>query len=241
MNTYLCKGTRTIVSMETITKHLFELQDIKYRDFSAKLVPTVDINSIIGVRTPQLRAYAKELSTSSIRYQFLKELPHKYMEENSLHAMLLCTISKDINEVFGYINEFLPYIDNWATCDTFAPKIFKKFPAEVEIKIHQWLKSAHTYTVRFGVVSALQFFLDDHFNPQMLTTLANIHTNEYYINMAIAWYYSFALIKQYDFTIQLFEAQTLDRWIHNKSIQKAVESYRVSDERKQYLRTLKIK
>lgn len=226
--------------MEAITKHLFELQDLTYREFNAKLIPNIDFNTVIGVRTPQIRNYAKELSKSEIKTQFLKELPHKYFEENCLHAALVCNISNDINVVLSYVDDFLPYIDNWATCDMFSPKIFKKYPAEISAKIDQWLKSNHTYTIRFGIVTALQLYLDEHFNPTMLTTLANIHTDEYYINMAIAWYYSFALIKQYPSAIKLFESKTLDCWIQNKSIQKAIESYRISDEHKAYLRTLKI-
>lgn len=227
--------------MESLIKELFEMQDLGYRDFHAKIVPNLDKERIIGVRSPMMKAFAKKFAKDERKEQFLKELPHFYYEENGLHGALLCNISKDIDVVLKYVDEFLPYVDNWATCDSLSPKIYRKHPEKVYDKVKQWIASDRTYTVRYGIVTALNLYLDEHFDKEMLDILANIHTDEYYINIAIAWYYSFALIKQYDATIGLIEQKTLDKWIHNKSIQKAVESFRVSDERKDYLRSLRIK
>ncbi|MDD3794395.1 MAG: DNA alkylation repair protein [Lachnospiraceae bacterium] len=225
--------------MEEITKHLFELQDLTYRTFNAKLIPGTDPEKIIGIRTPALRKYAKELIKTGQWREFIRELPHQYHEENALHGYILGTIKEDYEEVMELLEEFLPYVENWGVCDTICPKIFKKHPREVYEKIKGWVKSEHEYTVRFAVVSLLQFFLDEEFRPEMLELVAGIHREEYYINMAVAWYFSFALIKQYEIMLPLVESKSLDPWIQNKTIQKAVESYRISDERKQYLRTLK--
>ena len=227
--------------MKTIVDNLFDMQDLRYRSFVAKLTPSVNIDNIIGVRTPQLRAYAKELHNNPAKYTFLKQLPHRYYEENNLHGMLIQNISKDINEVLQYVNNFLPYIDNWATCDTLSPKIFRKYPDIVRENIASWIRSSHTYTIRFAIVTMLQFMLDEHFEQSDLGLVAQLKSDEYYVNMAIAWYYSYALIKQYASTIPLFESQLLDKWVHNKAIQKAIESYRIPDERKEYLRQLRIK
>lgn len=226
-------------NMQEIIDALFAMQDTGYRDFHARLVPTLPKEAIIGVRTPMLRKYAKQLGNTPLAAAFLKELPHKYYEENNLHAFLISAQTKDFEWVLTQVEAFLPYIDNWATCDGFSPKIFHKYPEEIYQKVMQWLQSPHTYTVRFGVVTLLQFFLDEHFRPESLTLLSQLQTEEYYINMAIAWFYSFALIKQYPATIGLFEQKKLSRWIHNKSIQKAVESYRIPPETKQYLKSLK--
>lgn len=226
--------------MEKVREHLFELQDLKFREFNAKLIPNMPIERVIGVRTPELRKYARELIRNGEWKEFISELPHQYQEENALHGYILGSIKEDYEQVMCYLEEFLPYVENWAVCDTISPKIFKKYPREVYEKIQEWVKSEHEYTVRFGIVSMLQFFLDEEFRPEMLQLAAGIHREEYYINMAIAWYFSFALIKQYEASIPLIESQTLDPWIQNKSIQKAIESYRISDERKAYLRTLKV-
>lgn len=225
--------------MEAIVAYLFENQDLKYRDFHAKLVPSIDKERIIGVRTPVIRAFAKQLASNGGYQQFLDRLPHFYTEENNLHAALIAHVAKDIDGAMEHIERFLPHVDNWATCDTLAPKLFAKHPHRVSTKVHEWIQSPHTYTVRFGVVVALQFLLDKHFDPKMLTTIACIRSSEYYINMAIAWYLSYALIKQYQTALPLFEAKTMDRWVHNKAIQKATESYRIDNERKQLLRGLK--
>ena len=225
--------------MDSIQKRLFEMQDLKFRDFHAKLIPTVDKNTIIGVRTPKLRTLAKELIKTGDAFLFVKELPHEYFDENSLHSILMGLLPVSIEEVLTHIDTFLPYIDNWATCDVMSPKIFKKYPKEVLEKTYVWLESRHTYTKRFAIVTLLQFFLDNNFEASILQKLASIHSDEYYVNMALAWYYSFALIKQYDETVPLFEDGVLDKWVNNKAIQKAIESYRISDERKVYLRGLK--
>lgn len=227
--------------MEKVKKRLFELQDLKYRDFNAKLIPNIDKEKVIGVRTPAIKAFAKELENDPDKMSFLKELPHQYQEENSLHSFLVNSISKDIYVVLQYIEEFLPYIDNWAVCDSMKPKIFAKYPDIIYPYLVKWTKSNDTYTIRFGVVSLLQFFLDDQFKPEINDLVASIKSDEYYVNMAIAWYFSFALIKQCDTTIKLIESRRLSKWIQNKSIQKAIESYRVSDEKKEYLRSLKIR
>lgn len=226
--------------MEEITRRLFEMQDLKYRDFHARLIPTTKKERIIGVRTPELRKYAKELRKSGEWKEFIRELPHTYHEENALHGYILGEIKTDYEEMMEELERFLPYVENWAVCDTISPKIFKKYPSQVYEKIRQWVKSGHVYTVRFGVVTLLQFFLDENFDPEMPELVAGIHREEYYINIAIAWYLSTALAKQYETVLPLMESRTLDPWIQNKTIQKAVESYRISDEQKQYLRTLKI-
>ncbi|NLB61504.1 MAG: DNA alkylation repair protein [Clostridiales bacterium] len=226
--------------MRRILDGLFSLQDLEYMKFVSKLIPTIDPDSIIGVRSPALKAYFKRIKAIDCKDEFIKSLPHKFYEENNLHASYIGEI-RDIDEVLAQLEVFLPYVDNWATCDTLPPKIFKKHPQKVFDKVDIWLQSEHIYTVRFAIVTLLNFYLDEHFNPDMLYRLAKIQTNEYYINMAIAWYYSYALIKQYDTTIKLFEEKSLSKWIHNKSIQKAVESFRISPENKQYLRNLRIK
>lgn len=226
--------------MDEIRKRLFEEQDLKYRDFHAKLIPNISKERIIGVRMPALRKYAKELMKGGAWREFMKETPHFYQEENVLHGYMIGAMKESYEQMMEELEKFLPFVDNWAVCDTISPKIFKKYPKQVYERIQDWVRSQREYTVRFGVVSMLQFFLDEEFQPEMLGLVADIHREEYYINMAIAWYFSFALIKQYEITLPLLESRTLDPWIQNKSIQKAVECYRISDERKRYLRTLKI-
>ena len=223
---------------------LFAMQDENYRDFHAKLIPNVDKETIIGVRVPRMRAYAKALwkQAPETARAFLEALPHGYYEENCLHGLLIDTLAETTDEALRLIDRFLPYIDNWATCDMLPPKIFASDLACVRETVLPWLASEETYRVRFAIVTLLTFFLEEEtFAQTDLARLAAIHSEEYYVNMAIAWYYSFALIKQYERTIGLFEARTLTSWVQNKSIQKAIESYRIAPERKAYLRTLKIK
>ncbi|MGC2872491.1 DNA alkylation repair protein [Ihubacter sp. mB4P-1] len=234
--------------MDRIIDRLFALQDISYGDFHSKLMPGYDRKRIIGVRTPLLRKLAKELAREEKRgeseavTEFLRSLPHTYYEEDNLHAYLIGEMAKNFDEALVMTEAFLPYIDNWASCDTFAPKIFKKDLNRLYEKSLLWLESPHTYTVRYAIVTQLTYFLEDSaFRPEVLEKLARLNREEYYINMAIAWYYSYALIKQYETTIPLFEAKILDKWLHNKSIQKALESYRIEKERKDYLRSLKLK
>ena len=228
---------------QKIRQQLREMQDLTYRDFHAKLIPNIDKETVIGVRTPALRAYAKKLCKEEPQTAacFLQKLPHAYYEENNLHGLLIGQSAKTPQEALDQIDAFLPYVDNWATCDMLPPKIFRKDLPLMRSRILPWLASEETYRVRFAIVAMLTFFLDEEFEESDLTRLAEIHSEEYYINMAIAWYYSFALIKQYDRTIGLFEAKKLAPWIQNKSIQKAIESYRIAPETKAYLRTLKSK
>lgn len=223
---------------------LFAMQDENYRDFHAKLIPNVDKETIIGVRVPRMRAYARTVwkQAPETAHAFLEVIPHKYYEENCLHGLLIGVLSETADEALRLIDRFLPYIDNWATCDMLPPKIFASDLALVRETVLPWLASEETYRVRFAIVTLLTFFLEEEtFAQTDLARLAAIHSEEYYVNMAIAWYYSFALIKQYERTIGLFEARTLTPWVQNKSIQKAIESYRIAPETKAYLRTLKIK
>lgn len=226
--------------MNEIEKELFAMQDTAYRDFHARLVPTIDKERIIGVRTPQLRAYARQIAKRpELCAAMLGELPHRYQEENGLHAYLISALCRDIDEALQRIEEFLPYVDNWATCDTLAPNIFAKHTDAVLARIPSWLASQHTYTVRFGIVTLLSFFLDEHFREEHLQWVAQLRSDEYYINMAIAWYLSVALVKQWDSTLPLLQSRSLPEWIHRKTIQKAVESYRLTAEQKQLLRSLR--
>lgn len=225
---------------EDIRRRLFELRDLKYKEFSEKLIPSVRPETVIGVRTPHLRGLAKEYSGRPETEEFLKDLPHAYLEENSLHGYIIETI-RDFKSAVTAVEEFLPYIDNWATCDTISPKVFKKHLPELYEKIKVWLKSERTYTLRFGIGMLLGFYLDGDFRPEMPELVSGIRSDEYYVNMMIAWYFAEALAKQYDSALPYIQKERLDRWTHNKAIQKALESRRIGDETKAYLRTLKIK
>lgn len=227
--------------MQQITTELLAFRDEQYRQFHSRLMPEIDPETIIGVRTPILRKYAKELVKREDVETFLNTLPHQFYEENNLHGELLKLKYKDLNTFLEKLEVFLPYIDNWGTCDMLSPKIFKKNPSLVYEKVKEWIKSNDTYTVRFAVVTLLGFYLDDLFQEEMLCLVAEIRSEEYYIKMAVAWYFSIALVKQYEATIPYFTKITLDKWTHNKAIQKAIESRRVTEEKKAYLRTLKIK
>lgn len=227
--------------MDIIMKRLFDNQYLKYRDFNSKLIPNISKDKIIGVRMPIIRNIAREIVDYDYIDEFLNELPHTYQEENILHGIILSLKYKNIDELLSELDKFLIYVDNWAITDVISPKLFKKYPDKVYDKIKIWLSSDYEYVVRFGVVSLLQFYLDDNFRLEELEIINNINSNYFYVNMAIAWFYSFALIKKYDETIKYFEDKKLDKWIHNKSIQKAIESSRISDCRKDYLRSLKIK
>ena len=217
---------------------LFELQDTEYRDFHAGLMPTVDKEKVIGVRTPVLRKYAGELSGQPEAQEFLKTLPHTYYEENNLHGFLLEKI-KDYDTCMGEMKKFLPYIDNWATCDGVAPKVFGRHKEELIKEIPGWLESGQTYVIRFGVNMLMRFFLDGDFKPEYAEKVAAIRSEEYYVKMVIAWYFATALAKQWDAAIPYMEQRRLPDWVHRKTIRKAVESYRITKEQKDYLRTLK--
>lgn len=227
--------------MEKITGDLFALQDVKYRDFHAKLIPQVDKERVIGVRTPVLRKYAKELAKRPESDEFLKELPHHYYEENNLHGDLLNAKVKDLDRMFEELERFLPYVDNWATCDLLSPKLFRKDPVRVLERIKIWLGSSDVYVVRFGIVSLLGFYLDQNYQKEVLELVAGVQSQEYYINMAIAWFFSIALMKHYEDAIEYLTQRRLPQWVHNKTIQKAVESYRIPPEIKDYLRGLRWK
>ena len=236
------------MTRDDITARLFELQDTKYRDFQAKLIPGVTADSVIGVRTPALRAFAKELykaaasdrETAKAVSDFLSSLPHKYFDQNQLHAFLIGE-EKDFEKCISRVEAFLPYVDNWATCDQASTKAFTKHKSELLPYIFRWIKSNHTYTVRFAIGKLMQLFLDEDFKPQYLEIVAAVRSDEYYINMMIAWYFATALAKQYEAALPYIEKNRLEKWTHNKAIQKAIESYRISDEQKAYLRTLKVK
>ena len=226
--------------MTIIQKRLFALQDLKYKEFHSKLMPTVSKEKIIGVRTPTLRKFAKEINNSDLKAEFLKTLPHKYYEEDNLHSFLIEQI-QDYDECIYTLDKFLPYIDNWATCDMMTPEVLGKHPDKLYLKIQEWINSGHTYTIRFGIVTLIKFFMNDKLDKNHLTLISAIKSDEYYVNMAISWYIATALVSNWDMVIPYIEEQKFDRWIHNKSIQKAIESYRITPEQKSYLKKLKIK
>ena len=221
-----------------ITDKLFELQDKEYGEFQAKLTPGIDKSQIIGVRVPAVRKLAKEYIKDEEAQEFLNTLPHEYYDENMLHGLLISEI-KDYENCIELIDKFLPYVDNWAVCDIMSPKAFKKNKDKLIIKIKEWMKSKHTYTCRFGVEMLMSHFLDEDFKEEYLEMVSKIHSEEYYVQMVIAWLFATALAKQWDATIPYIENQKLDKWIHNKTIQKARESYRITDEQKEYLKGLK--
>ena len=227
--------------IETVTdiqKFLFSLQDKKYRDFQSKLIPTINANTVIGVRTPQLRDFAKKVFTSSCKTEFLKNIPHKYFDENQLHAFVI-SLEKDFCESISLVEKFLPYIDNWATSDQLSPKIFKRNKKELLPYINKWINSSHIYSVRFAISMLMHHFLDEDFKSEYMEKVVNIRSQEYYINMMRAWYMATALAKQYGTAVEYIENKKLDEWTHKKTIQKAVESYRITDDKKEYLRSLK--
>ena len=226
--------------MEKVLSLLFSKQDKQYRDFQASLIPNIDKNLMIGVRTPELKKIAKEIGDTSLGKAFIETLSHSYFEENQLHAFIVSNI-KDYQSCLNEVKRFLPYIDNWATCDQLCPKVFSKHKEELINEIKEWLKSGHLYTKRFAIKMLMSFYLDDSFNKEHLKLVSNIKSEEYYLNMMIAWYFATALAKQYDSTIKYLEDKKLSPWVHNKTIQKALESYRINDEQKAYLRTLKQK
>ena len=223
-----------------IRELLFKKQDIKYRDFQSKLIPGVGDDSFIGVRTPELRKLAKEISKRADIDLFLNELPHQYFDENQLHAFILSGI-KDYDSCLEKVERFLTYVDNWATCDQMSPKVFKKHKKELLKSIRTWIASEETYTIRFGIKMLMEHFLDDDFDPLYPEMVAKLRSEEYYVNMMIAWYFATALAKQYESILPFIEEKRLADWTHNKTIQKAVESYRISPEQKDYLKSLKVK
>ena len=225
---------------EEIRKRLYELRDEEYAVFQAKLIPTRDSGAFIGVRTPALRKLAKEMSKQEGIDEFLKDIPHKSFDEDQLHAFIISEM-KDYDKCIEHLSAFLPYVDNWATCDQMSPKIFKKHKSELLDEIKTWIKSDRTYTIRFGIGMLMEHYLNEDFDPIYPEMVAAVSSEEYYVNMMRAWYFATALAKQYEAVIPFIEKNRLDVWTHNKAIQKAVESYRITPEQKEYLKSLKIK
>lgn len=223
-----------------VQQDLFTMQDLKYRDFHAKLMPTVEKESVIGVRVPVLRTYAKKFGKTEEAKQFLKVLPHQYYEENNLHGLLIDQM-KDYELCIEELIRFLPYINNWATCDILSVKAVKGHLDSYIKNIYQWLESDYTYTIRFGINMLMRYYLEEEFKIEYPEKVAAIRSEEYYVNMVRAWYFATALAKKYDQVLPFLEEQKMDVWTHNKTIQKAIESYRITLEQKEYLRTLKIK
>lgn len=215
---------------------LFELQDKKYRDFHSKIIPNIPYENIIGIRIPILRKFAKEYAKENTEV-FLHSLPHRYYEENNLHMMLITAI-KDYDRCITEVENFLPYIDNWATCDFPAPACFKNNTDRLLTHIVKWIDSDEPYTIRYGIGMLMRLYLDDNFKDEYLKIVAQVKSEEYYVNMMIAWYMATALAKQWDSTIVYIEEKRLSEWVHKKTIRKAIESYRITDKQKEYLRTL---
>ena len=226
--------------MENIQDRLFALQDLDYRQFHAKLIPTVDPERIIGVRTPALRRLAKELKGTAEAEAFLHALPHHYYEENNLHGLLLCARSGYEETVAG-LEIFLPHVDNWATCDLLSPKAFRTHPPQLPGQIRRWLDSDDTYTIRFGLGMLMSFYLDEYFRPEYLDWAAEVKSQEYYVRMMAAWYFATALAKQYDAALPYLTSRRLEQWTHNKTTQKALETYPITPDQKQVLRALRWK
>lgn len=221
--------------MEEIQKQLFELQDMAYRDFHSRLMPDIDKETVIGIRVPMLRKYAKSIAGTELAEKFIKELPHCYYEENNLHMMLITGI-KDYDRCLTEIERILPYIDNWATCDFPAPKCFENHKEDLLPVIKRWIASSETYTIRYGIGMLMRLYLDADFDPEYVRIVAEVKSDEYYVNMMIAWYMATALAKQWDAVIPYIEEHRMSDWVHRKTIQKAVESYRITDEQKKYLK-----
>ncbi len=226
------------MSKTGIQKRLFAESDAKYREFSLKLIPGIKADTVIGVRTPDLRKMAKDIIAAGDYAEFIADLPHRYFDENQLHAFIISGI-KDFDSCINEVCRFLPYVNNWATCDQMSPKVFKQNRDKLLPYIYRWLKSKETYTVRFGIGMLMEHFLDADFAPKYPKLVAGVHSDEYYINMMCAWYFATALAKQYDSIIPYFEKGLLDTAVHNKAIQKARESYRISGDTKEYLKTLR--
>lgn len=218
---------------------LFALQDKAYAAFQAKLTPGIPFESFIGIRIPALRAFAKEYIKESEHEVFWQQLPHRYYDENMLHGLLI-SLEKDYDKAVQLTDAFLPYVDNWAVCDIMSPKVFAKHKVELMSKIKTWSASSHTYTCRFGIEMLMSHFLDKDFEPEYLEIPAAARSEEYYVKMMVAWFFATALAKQWDATIPYLLERRLAPWTHNKTIQKAIESYRITPEQKEYLRRLKV-
>ena len=227
---------------KTIQQQLFELQDLKYRDFHAKLVPGMNVNDIIGVRTPELRKFAKQLAKDERVGDFLAVLPHRYLDEMNLHGFIISEL-KDYNECLEEIERFLPYVNNWATCDLLSPKAFKQKKNRVRLieDIKRWMASDEPFIIRFGIEMLMSFYLDEDFKPEYLKWVSDIRHEHYYVKMMVAWYFATALAKQWESTLPYIVESTLEKWTHNKAIQKAVDSYRITPEQKELLKSYCVK
>ena len=227
---------------KTIQQQLFELQDLKYRDFHAKLVPGMNVNDIIGVRTPELRKFAKQLAKDERVGDFLAVLPHRYLDEMNLHGFIISEL-KDYNECLEEIERFLPYVNNWATCDLLSPKAFKQKKNRVRLieDIKRWMASDEPFIIRFGIEMLMSFYLDEDFKPEYLKWVSDIRHEHYYVKMMVAWYFATALAKQWESTLPYIVESTLEKWTHNKAIQKAVDSYRITPEQKELLKSYRVK
>ena len=226
--------------MTPLQERLFAMQDKEYAEFQSKLTPGVPTENFIGVRVPILRQFAKEFAKEAEVNTFLRHLPHKYYDENMLHGLLISEV-KDYEECICLTDRFLPFVDNWAVCDIMSPKVFAKHKKELLAKIKTWSKSSHVYTCRFGIEILMSHYLDKDFKAKYLEIPVSVSSEEYYVKMMVAWFFATALAKQWDATIRYIEQRCLAPWTHNKTIQKAIEIYRITPEQKEYLRTLKIK
>lgn len=225
---------------EDVILKLFEKRDEKFKEFNSSLIPSIEPCVIIGVKTAPIKALAKEMYKSGNYSEFLEGLPHTYFEENQLHAFIIAEM-KSFDKCIVNITKFLPYIDNWATCDQLSPKVFSENKEKLTVFIEEWIKSEHPYTIRFAVNMLMKHFLDDTYRISTSDMVADIVSEEYYVNMVRAWYFATALAKQWSNVLPYLVEYRLDAWTHNKTIQKAVESLRISNEQKEYLKTLKIK
>lgn len=226
-------------NQEILRQELFALRDEKYRDFHARLIPTVAKETILGIRTPQLRRFAKEYGKCAAAADFLKDLPHDYYEENNLHAFLIEQI-KDYNQCIAALDAFLPFVDNWATCDLMRPKAFAKHLPQLILEIPRWMASDRVYTVRFGIEMLMTYYLDSAFLPEYLSLVAKVSLKDYYVEMMVAWYFATALAKQWPFAVTYLTQKKLSPFVHQKTIQKAVESFRITPQQKAYLKTLRM-
>ena len=227
------------MTQNEIREQLFRQQDKEFAAMQIKILPTVKADRIIGVRTPALRAFGKVLYRDENRDAFLADLPHAYFDEDQLHAFVISE-EKDFDRCIRMVEAFLPYIDNWATCDQLSPKAFRKNPERLLPFIRKWIQAKEVYTVRFAIGMLMRYYLDDRFSLEYPEIVASVRSEEYYIRMMIAWYFATALAKQYDAVLPFLEKKTLEDWTHNKAIQKSLESYRVTPEQKVYLKTLKV-
>ena len=232
--------SEVLMTNEEIKAFLISWQDEEYRNFNSRLIPNVNKETVIGVRVPVIRKFAKQLVRENNYASFLKDLPHNLFEENCLHSLIVSEL-KDPTQVIECLNDFLPYVDNWAVCDIISPRVFIKNKTELLEQIHIWLKSKHTYALRYAIGALMQYFLDDDFKDEYLDLVVNVKSDEYYVNMMRAWYFATAVAKQYNSTIRVFESGAIDEWTHNKAIQKSSESFRVSSDHKAYLKSLKRK